>query len=171
MTEWTCTCEEARERLPDRGRGRLAPREEAALEAHLTACADCASEARLVGVLLASRPAPPPELGTRIRVAVSADAAGRQLAKLGGRGPRTRWLGVPRWILAATAALVLALGTGLYWHDVTGGGAGDVGAVALGDAALDPVPDPWIDDDAVVAGAPVLDGLSADALAALLEEM
>lgn len=164
MSEWSCA--NVRDRLPEHVTGRLAVDEAGPMASHLRSCPGCAAEADLLAALLTTRAEAPVGLADRIRRAVLDERppAGARPAT----SPSTRrWLGVPRWALAAAAALVLALGTGLFWHDVTpGSGEGPLARVAL-----DPVPETWMDDEAVVAGAPVLDALTEEALQALLEEM
>lgn len=164
MSEWSCAS--VRDRLPEHVTGRLAGEEAGRMESHLRSCAGCAGEADLLAALMTTRAQAPEALADRIRRAVLDErpsAGGRPATSPVAR----RWLGVPRWALAAAAALVLALGTGLFWHDVTqGSGEGPLARVAL-----DPVPETWMDDEAVVAGAPVLDALTEEALQVLLEEM
>lgn len=157
------SCSRVRELLPEHVRGAADPTEAAQVEAHLATCDACAAEAALLGALWTSRPEPPADLADRIRRALADDAETNP-----GSGGAGRRRAVPGWLVAA-AALVVALGTGLFWHDVTQGGAD----VPLAAAALDPVAEEaWIEDAAVVvAGAPVLDQLEDDALLALLEEM
>lgn len=163
MSDWSCA--EVRERLPEHVTGRLAGDEALPVGEHLRACAACAAEADLLAALMATRPEAPADLSARIRNAVLTDrkAAARERAATGAP-PRS---GIARWSLAAAAALLLALGAGVVWQQLTP--AGQEGPLAR--VALDPVPETWMDDDAVVAGAPVLDALTEDALQALLEEM
>lgn len=160
MNEWSCS--EARERLPDHVTGRLSDEELRRSDDHLRACSGCAAEAELLEALLGSRAEPPPGLASRIRGAVLHDRTpgGAAPGDAPSRGPGRGWL-------AAAAGLVLALGLGLLWQEVVPGPAEG----PLARVALDPVPETWMDDEAVVAGAPVLDDLDDDALLALLEEM
>jgi hypothetical protein len=62
--------------------------------------------------------------------------------------------------------VILALGTGVIWNRRVP----DVVQDAIVVASQDPLPEAWLWDDGMVAGAPVFDGLSDEELEALLEE-
>jgi len=143
-------CERAREGIPEYAFGGLHPEERAALAAHLEACEDCRAEAELVALLSASRPEVPPALAGRIQSALEA---------------RTRPVMRPWWGLAAAAVAAVALGIGVSSRQPTD--SIDVPAYAAGveEGGM------WLSDDGLIAGAPALDDLSADALEQLLAEM
>ncbi len=125
------------------------------VDEHLRACEACRAEADLVLAVRSGRPEPPPELWDRIEHSIDHELSrptfGRRRA--------------PRWTWAAAAGLVVALGTGVIWNQVQNGG------VQVAADELEPIPESWLIDDAVVAGAVVLDDLSDEDLAALLEEV
>jgi len=62
--------------------------------------------------------------------------------------------------------VVLALGTGVIWHNRTSDPTLDPILVA----SEEPIPEEWLWDDGMVAGAPVFDDLSDEDLEALIEE-
>ncbi|MCG6958186.1 MAG: zf-HC2 domain-containing protein [Gemmatimonadetes bacterium] len=144
-------CEFARELIPDLVGGRLAAEEAARVGSHLETCDACRAEADFVRLLFASRPVAPRELVSRVREAVRA-----------GEGSARR----PWWGLAAAAVAVLALGIGVASRGATEATAPVPGFVAEGTAV-----NVWFADDGMIAGAPALDGLSDDALQALLDEL
>lgn len=142
--------------LPDWVAGRLPSGEARAVAAHVDACAECAAEAGLLRALLAARPEAPRDLAPRVSAALRDD----EPVAPRGRAVR-RW---PRW--AASAAAVLVLAAGGYWVGIRDApDFSGLGQIATEEASG------WISDDGIVAGAPVLDELSDDALLALLEEM
>jgi predicted anti-sigma-YlaC factor YlaD len=144
-------CETARELIPDWVGGRLSSVEASRVDAHLEACDACRAEADFVRLVFASRPIAPRELASRVREAVRAD-----------RGAVRR----PWWGLAAAAVAVLALGIGVASRSSSDTRVTVPGFVAEGTAA-----NVWLTDDGMIAGAPALDGLSDDALQALLDEL
>lgn len=142
------TCERAKDVLPLWVREELDPDERREVEAHLAACDDCRHEAELVRALYTSAPVAPHALASRVRSSI-ADAP--------LRGPVwTR----PR--LAAAAVMVLALGTALIWQRMPG----DAGVLVEEPLALT-----WPSDDGFIAGVAMLEDLSEEALAELLEEL
>lgn len=147
-------CAEVLSLLPDWERAGLTAADYEAVEGHLRTCDACRAEAELVVSLRASRPEPPAGLEVRITAALD-----HELAAFGRPARRRR----PTWMLAA-AAVVVALGTGVVWNQMRTETAG------VSAAAMEPVPDSWLIDDAVVAGAPVLEDLSEEDLTTLLEE-
>lgn len=150
------TCESIRDQLPDLAAGRLAPGEGAAAESHLEGCADCQEEFRMLALLAQAPPPVPGDLEAKIR---GAAAGGVSPVAAPGRG--RRWFG-PTWGLAAAAVMALLLGRTLV--DTGDDGSGEL-LLAGGDLPV------LLEDDGVVAGAPMLDGLSEEDLLALLDEM
>jgi hypothetical protein len=73
---------------------------------------------------------------------------------------------VPAWALAAAAVAVLALGTPSLMERLNQPGSGLPGMEDL--EATTPV---WLAERSLVAGAPVLESLTDEQLARLLEEM
>jgi anti-sigma factor RsiW len=152
----TTSCAELADRLPDWVAGRLPSAQATEVAAHVGACADCAAQVATLRALLAARPSAPADLAARTRAALRAAEQERVPAPRVGR----RWAG---WATSVAAVLVLVVGTFVLGEgDPTE--ATDLGEIA-GEESV------WIADDGIVAGAPVLDDLSEDALAALLEEM
>ena len=175
------SCEMFRELLPGLVHGRLEPEERSRTEAHLAECGECRREGDLLATVFRHRPEPPSDLEDRIRTRVweefgtdggsAADVSGIDLDR-GDRRPRLPLFGkrfpIPGAVLPAAAVVVLALGTALLWTP----GSPDVEQepiqVVLTD---DPLPEAYLWDDGLVAGAPLLDGLSEDDLVVLLEEL
>lgn len=169
------TCDEIREILPDRLHGALTSEGERKVREHLRACRDCREEMVVLEAIFAGRPEVP--------VGLEAMVAGRLRAELGSARPaggeassadpkvlplsRRRPRATPLWALSAAAMLVLALGTGVIWSRWNGGGMPEGAPAAVTEAA----PESWLWDDGLVAGGPVFDGLSEEALETLLEEM
>ena len=154
------TCQELADRLPDWASGRLDDAESALVVAHVAVCADCSAQASVLGTLFAARPEAPAGLAERI-----ARAARVQAHAVPGAGTKRAWRR-PAWALSAAAVLVLAVGTTLFLRapqmlEV----ASVLGEVPLEESHV------WIADDGAVAGAPVLDDLSDEALATLIEEL
>jgi len=73
---------------------------------------------------------------------------------------------VPTWALSAAAVVILALGIGVIGNN----GELEVVQDPIVVASQDPLPEAWLWDDGMVAGAPVFDGISDEDLEALLEE-
>lgn len=142
--------------LPELHHGVLGPEDRMRVEAHLAHCADCASALEFVSLVERTRPEPPATLIGNIERALDAELSRPAVGRRRRAAP---------WTWSAAAALVLALGTGLVWQQLR---VDPVGIVAEG---MEPVPDSWLTDDAVVAGALVLDDLSDEDLSALLEEV
>jgi anti-sigma factor RsiW len=148
MSEFACGM--IRELIPDFVASRLGEDDLEAVEAHVTECAECRGELELAQMILASRSRVPAGLLDRVTRAVSADR----------RGPSRPW-----WGISAAAVAALALGIGM--SSERSSGPMDVPGFAYeveeGDV--------WLSDDGLVAGAPMFDGLSDEALVALLDEL
>jgi anti-sigma factor RsiW len=150
-------CADVADRLPNWVAGRLPADQAARVAEHVGSCADCASQAATVHAVLAARAPVPADLAARTLAALRAAEAEPRAV------PRRRTRRWTSWVGSAAAVLVLAVGTFVLRQ-------GDPGEVDdLGPAVVDE--SVWITDDGIVAGAPVLDDLSDDALATLLEEM
>lgn len=152
--------DQIQDRLPEWVAGRLDPEEERSVRRAVEADGELREEADLLRSLRRTRPDLPPGLEEQILSAVSRS---RSTGASGG-GTVHRWE-IPRWAMATAAALVVALGIldVATRRSVPGP---DPYAVAL-----EAAPGTWQDDDGVVAGAPVLDDLSDQALDDLLREM
>ncbi|HEX9884908.1 MAG TPA: hypothetical protein VGA70_00395 [Longimicrobiales bacterium] len=160
----------AKELLPDWVTGRLSDEEARAVEARARAEPALQVEAELLRTLAAARPEAPDWLGQRVRLAVreavEEAAPGRQ---------RASWPGVlrlpirtPVWGWAAAAVIAaLALGTNL----MVDGPPHETTDPVVGALALERAPILWGEDDGFVAGAPLLSGLSDEALESLLREL
>lgn len=161
------TCDHVLDRLPDLAAGRIGESDAAALHAHLGGCADCAEAWSVVSLLAEAGPAPvPPGLEARLQAAVRADGVGSAAGAAGGRR------GIPHWRLAAAAGIVLALATPVLMDRMGTGNGVLPDDLEVAEALTESLPSPWLgEDEGIVAGAPVLDGLSDEALEQLLEEM
>lgn len=144
-------CAEIRDLIPDRVSGRLDETEARRVDEHVASCADCRQEWALIRLLVDSRPTAPEGLARRIGVALREDARGRV----------TR---APWWGLAAAAVAALALGIGVQSDRA-------ITLEAPGFAYETEDEAGWLTDDGIVAGAPVFEGLSDEALDQLLEDL
>jgi anti-sigma factor RsiW len=156
MTE--CTAD-VKDGLGDVASGRADPALDERVAAHVAGCPECEDELEVLRALVEGRPAMPAALAARIdggvREGLASEPASR---RAGGR--------IPVWALATAAAVVLALGTPSMMERM--------GLTSAPDAPsqdVDAVADVWISDGPLVAGAPVLDGLTDEQLTALLDEM
>lgn len=169
-------CEAIKDRLPDVAAGTLPQAEEASIQAHLLSCADCRAELELVRGLraaLENESAVPSGLEGRIQALVreergeaQEESVGPRTLDIGAQGAEPHRRRAPAWALSAAAVVVLALGTGIIWNRIGTEGGPDPLAVA----SQEPLPEAWLWDDGMVAGAPVFDGLSDAELEALLKE-
>lgn len=158
-------CDHVLEALPDLAAGRVPADEAASLRAHLAGCDGCAEAFDVVQLLAEAGPAPVPAgLEARLHAAVRADRA------TSADAVRRRWR-VPAWGLAAAAGLVLAVATPVLVDRMGTSTTTPPDDLEVAEALTERLPSPWLDDDGIVAGAPVLDGLSDEALQQLLEEM
>lgn len=159
-------CETVLDRLPDRVADRLSPAERARVDEHLERCDECRDQARFLATLAALPPRTPPGLEERILGAVDREfgaSAAPAASPAPGSPVRRRPWTIPAWGWAAAAVLALFLG-----RDLVPGGeepepAPEAVALTGADYAVLPAGD-------IVAGAPVLDGLSEEDLNQLLEE-
>lgn len=168
-------CETIRDHLPEFGSGSVAPEIGRMIEAHLASCQDCEKELGVLLALRSARPKVPAGLEARIQARIREEMA-EELARAGdetqSRGSRvipifTRWRSVaPAWALSAAAIVILALGTAVIWNRGPTKPIEDPILVA----SQEPLPEAWLWDDGIVAGAPVFDGLSDEDLEALLKE-
>lgn len=150
MREFDCGA--VREIIPELAGDRLEAEARGPIEEHLVACDDCRAELELARALYASRATAPPGLAERVIDTVRRDR---------------RSLHRPWWAISAAAVAALALGIG-----ITSGPAGQGGDLGTTDVALETEEtELWLSDDGVLAGAPLLETLSDEALTALLEEM
>lgn len=162
-------CQDVNDRLPDLARGELPLEERRDVEGHLGGCEACTETWSTVRALEGSRPAVPAGLESRIRTAVRAadEAAQDGVLRLEPRArPR-----IPSWALGAAALMVLAIGTPLVVDRISEAPVvpDDDEELAMAERTL--TPSVWASDDGLIAGAPDLDGLSDEALLALLEEL
>jgi hypothetical protein len=148
MSEQMCC--EARELIPDFVRGALADAQRAAVERHVAGCPDCEAELGLARLVFAGRPQAPAALLERLLATVEVER---------DRPART-W-----WGVSAAAVAALALGIGL--SSTPSATPADVPGYAyeLNEGEI------WVSDDGLLAGAPLFDGLSDDALLQLLDEL
>ena len=166
-------CTEVRERLPELLSGVLGAEGAEEVRAHLTECRECREEAEVLQTLLRARPEPPPGLEVRIRERLERELTaapapsrwgrkGRVVPLFGGRFP------IPAAALPAAAVLILALGTGILLK--RGPALVDQEPIQVV-LAEEPLPEAYLWDDGVVAGAPLFEGLSDEELESLLAEL
>ena len=152
------TCQELADRLPDWIAGRLSDGDSVLVKDHVSGCEDCSAQAELLAELFRARPVAPTGMAQRIASA----AIGQVLPEA---ATERAWIR-PAWVLSAAAVLVLVVGTTLLVRDPPSMDiVGALGEVSLEESQV------WIADDGAVAGAPVLDDLSDEALATLIEEL
>jgi len=166
-------CERVVEVLPDWILGTLDPELGMDMERHLGSCPDCTREEEVLRQILALRPTPPGDLADRIQARVreemtlAAEVKGaKEQADVVPLFRRPRW--APTWALSAAAVVLLSLGIGVVWN---GEEVPDVGQSSTQVVAEEPIPEAWLWDDGMVAGAPVYDGLTDEQLEALIEEL
>jgi anti-sigma factor RsiW len=160
-------CGTVRDLLPEWMADSLHGGEAEELEAHLAGCPGCREELAVLETLLLARPEPPSGLEARIQAAVRQEMLRNALE---ARKPRVlpmvwRRDWIPAWALAA-AVVLLALGARLILNPR--GPDATLGPIMV--AIQQPLPEAWLWDDGIVAGAPVFDGLSDEDLEALLQE-
>ena len=144
-------CEWIRELIPDYAAGRLADNEIELSDLHFTGCNECRDELDLAHLVFSSRAMEPEGLGGKINAAV------RNRRVTGHR----QW-----WGAAAAAVALLAIGLNMIMDR---SGSGDL-PLAESEFEIESE-NLWLTDDALIAGAPMLGGLSDEALTQLLEEL
>ena len=116
---------------------------------------------------------PPAGLEERIKARVREDLAARATPKAEESDPNViplfRWSSrAPAWALSAAAVVVLSLGIGVLWN---GEDLPEVDQSPVQVASEEPLPEAWLWDDGLVAGAPIYDGLTDEELEALIQEL
>jgi anti-sigma factor RsiW len=145
-------CGRIRDLLPLALTGTLPPEERGEMEAHLGRCEDCRSEELFLRRVLAARPRAPDSLAPSVMEALDRTPPARI-----SRGSLTWWH-------RAAAVAVLALGVGLVWQRTET-------RDPMWSLALDAPAENWGQEDWMVAGSALLDGVSEETLLALLEEI
>ena len=145
-------CGSVREWLPDHAAGRLDQVRSARVDGHVASCEECREELDLIVLLRAGTPGAPEGLSDRVVQAVTSR-----------RRPAHR----PWWGLSAAAVAAIALGIGIASDQ---GGVPTAGS-SEGFASEFEEGEFWVSDDAMLAGAPTLEELTDEELAALLEEL
>ena len=143
-------CGTVRELIPDFVGSRLGPEGLEVVDTHIAECGACRAELELAQAILASRPRVPAGLAERVTRGVLADY---------------RTVSRPWWGLTAAAVAALALGIG------TSSEQSQPPLEVPGFAQEAEVEDVWLSEDGLVAGAPMFEDLSDDALLALLDEL
>ena len=159
-------CDDIRDRLPDLILGALDPGTKQEVEAHLLACGECREERELLEALRRARPEPPEGLEARIQARLQAELGSEEPKVAGSIRP---W--IPTSALRAAAVVILSLGVALVWNRMTTPGTEVQQEPIQVVLAEEPLPEAYLWDDGIVAGAPVFDGLSEEDLLILLEEM
>lgn len=148
-------CATVKDLLPEFVRGELGDERRRWVVEHVTVCADCQEEVELLQRICSDTVRVPAGLARDIK-----DALAREHASAPWSVRRSvRWR-VP----AAAAAVALALGTAVVWERVRA-------LPEVGPLGREPFAVVWPSDDADVAGAPILEGLSDDDLMLLFEEL
>lgn len=145
-------CGSAREMIPDVAGGRLDMKAAHSVERHASSCAECHAELALARLVYASRSSAPRGLADRVV----------QASRRERRSFRRPW-----WGISAAAVAALALGIGITSSPAEDDWSPDAADMALetGEAEL------WLSEDGILAGAPVFEALSDEALTDLLEEL
>ena len=149
-------CAAVKDLLPDFVRGELGDERRRWVVEHVTVCADCQEEVELLQRIGSDTVRVPAGLAYDIK-----DALAREHASASARGSVRRSV---RWRVPAAAAVALALGTAVVWERVRS-------LPEVGPLGREPFAVVWPSDDADVAGAPILEGLSDDDLMLLFEEL
>lgn len=147
----THDCATIREMIPDVAAGRLVGEAAGVVDTHVVSCGDCRAELELARSLYETRPRASVDLSERVLTAL------RRRRRVDQR---------PTWGLAAAAVAALALGIGIS------SGPDGSDSSFMDDAETDVADEElWLSDDGVLAGAPMIETLSDEALAELLEEL
>lgn len=144
-------CGAVREMIPDVGAARADEAARVLVESHAAGCFECAEELALTRTLFAARPEIPVDISQAVVSRVR-------------RAPRT--VSRPWWGISAAAVAALALGIG-----ITSGPGPDAGLDGIVVVEAEDEDELWLSDDGVLAGAPVWETLSDEALAELLDEL
>lgn len=180
-------CDTVQDLLPELASGRLQGDAERAVRTHAAGCAECGDLLESLSLLAEAAVPVPPGLETRIQKAVAEaqNGAGAVSTATSPAGRSTRGSGARRsslarlstWGWAAAAVLALVVGRGVFLDQggSTGGEADILDGVVTGSetelVALGEFTGPTVVPEVgMVAGAPVLDGLSDEDLMTLLEE-
>lgn len=142
-------CDHVRDLLAPWVREELCADDRRSVEEHVAGCEECRAEERLLRALHAGMPVLPDDLQARVKASIAAAPLRRRV-----------WMS-PR--LAAAAITVVALGTAVIWRQPPGAGNGVLDE--------EPLALTWPTDDGFIAGVAMLDDLSDEALAELLEEL
>ena len=166
-------CNGVRDLLPERILGVLAPELAAPVEEHLSNCPECSREEGFLRTVLTSRPEVPSTLAPRIQARLREEMAiGQRPKAIREPAGILSWLSLrpraPAWALSAAAVAVLSLGIAVVWN---GEDLPEVGQDPIQVVTEEPIPEAWLWDDGIVAGAPVLDGFSDQELEALIKEL
>lgn len=145
-------CPSVRETIPDVVAGRLHGAHASAVEEHLSSCDDCRAEVALARALYATRASAPADLTEQIIEAL--------------RGDR-RSIHRPWWAISAAAVAALALGIGI----TSGPSTEPLDAIVPEVAVESESSELWLAEDGFLAGAPVFETLSDEALEELLDEL
>ncbi len=149
-------CATVKDLLPDFVRGELTDEVRRGTTQHITVCADCQEEVEVLRRIHSNTVRVPAGLARDIK-----DALEREHGSARWSVRRSvRW----RVPAVAAAAVALALGTAVVWERVRS-------LPEVGPLGREPFAVVWPSDDADVAGAPILEGLSDDDLMLLLEEL
>ena len=134
------------------------------VERHLARCDDCAEAREVVRGVLAGRAHPPAEVLDKIRATLRDEAAEGGFATMA----RRRTAMNRRWGVIAAAVVVLGVSLPFF---VSRGEVGGLTEFFDSEGTSMLKPEWWSSEDVVVAGAPLLSGLSTEALVLLMEEM
>lgn len=151
-------CADVKDLLPEWVRSELTESDRARVSQHISSCASCAEEVEFLERIQAAAFGTPASLASEIKSALAADMAS---SAGGGYGRARRFAD---WRLPAAATVVLALGTGVIWQRMQA-------LPEVGPLGQDPFAVVWPSDDEDVAGVPMLEDLSDEDLALLLEEL
>ena len=151
-------CAEVKDLLPGWTGHELEESDRAVVAAHVSSCESCTEEVELIRRIQVAAFSTPASLASEIKSAVAAEIE----SDAGVEDGRVRhFFG---WRLSAAASVVLALGTGVIWQRMQA-------LPEVGPLGQDPFAVVWPSDDEDVAGVPMLEDLSDEDLALLLEDL